>query len=725
MSEPTTVPITTKRHDIVIVGAGPSAMGLIFGLLSPFDHRFSKNSNDETAKNSDSSSPEPNFTIAVIERGPFSCRETKTSTSKVYNDAKKDPSMWFRTAHDERSRDKLLLRTVPQRGMNGRILEVPIGGGLGGGSNINACLAVPPSIDDFNSWPEQWTNMTKVEDHETNMSKMNDTTTSSTTTISTTTSKSLPRIMTSVKHIEHILSENDALYIPSDSFRVISQSQNGRQATCSNEHYWTKNKLNHSEFVHVRLPRDENSSNHDYPFNIQKMRFTARKNVKDDDKHSAFLRVNYYEGLLEPLLKANPHLKKYITFYTHTEAQKLIIESSKEHHNQNMKHVTEKSDPWVAKGVQCLSRGVVNDDSNTMTLLHIMADKKVILCTGAILSPVLLMMSGIGAKEELLKACIEPLGDSTPWTGVGKNLQDHLVMMLGYATIAKLFREKSVNALRGYIGVDIISESSKDDNVQNSSKGAARNTIKTRVTFNIMDGTRFHTMVPSFVAFAFHRKIQMKSQVVSHITNYVLYIMFVVIRWALTTVMNLYPIGSIVDYISAQILVGFLNLKSRGQVYITKRENTKAYDCRVSIFDQVDIGIHPDYLSDEHDTIHIEDTWQVLRKYIVPRLFKMEMMEIIPRRFFRSSTSFARNLSFPFYHWMGTCCMESKDRKNTHYVVDKNLKVRNIHSLYICDASVIPSSGLSAPPSLTLAALGFTAASIMNMGMDQYKMKKG
>jgi choline dehydrogenase-like flavoprotein len=688
MSKPTTTPIATKRHDIVIVGAGPSAMGLVFGLLSPFDRRFSKYNN---------STKDPPFTIAIIERGPFSF--INDNHSKTNNDTKKDPSMWFKTSHDAKSRDFMLLRSVPQRGMNGRMLQVPIGGGLGGGSNINACLAVPPSIDDFDSWPEQWTQLCTVRGaNSKNCTTSND-------------RSRLPRIMASIAHIEQTLLDNNALYKPNKEFRVISQFQNDMKDTCSKTYSYKR-----SDFIQICLPKDNNDIQFDHSFHVQPMRFTARKNDNDASNPSTFLRVNYYQGLLEPLLKANPHLKKCISFYTHTEAQKLIIEPFNRNTDRHMKH---DADPWIARGVQCLHS---DEKDNSKTPLYIMAHKMVFLCAGAILSPVLLMMSGIGPKEELIEAGIEPLGDPTSWVGVGKNLQDHLVMLLGYTTLLKLFQDKTVNALRGYIGADIISNE-QYNNVRNVAKGSIPN-VKTRVMFHIMDGTNFHTMIPSFVAYFFHRKIQMRSQVISRIINSFLQFVSFGIQWTLSIIMSIYPLGTFIDFISAQILIGFLNMKSRGEITLAKRVNHTAYDCNKSIFEQMDIIVHPNYLSDERDVDHIEDTWQALKHLIVPNVFKTRMMEIVPGGFFKSPTTFARNLSFPFYHWMGTCTMETTDGSNRHYVVDKNLKVRNIQSLYICDSSVIPSSGLSAPPSLTLAALGYTAVSLMNVDINQYKVKK-
>ena len=57
------------------------------------------------------------------------------------------------------------------------------------------------------------------------------------------------------------------------------------------------------------------------------------------------------------------------------------------------------------------------------------ADGEVILCGGTINSPQLLLLSGIGPADELSRAGIEAIHDLP---GVGKNLQDHVMVSTGY-----------------------------------------------------------------------------------------------------------------------------------------------------------------------------------------------------------------------------------------------------------------------------------------------------
>ena len=68
------------------------------------------------------------------------------------------------------------------------------------------------------------------------------------------------------------------------------------------------------------------------------------------------------------------------------------------------------------------ARGVVVADA-TDGLERLFAEREVILCAGAIGSPHLLMLSGIGNADELKAAGVTPRHDLP---GVGENLQDHL-----------------------------------------------------------------------------------------------------------------------------------------------------------------------------------------------------------------------------------------------------------------------------------------------------------
>lgn len=73
------------------------------------------------------------------------------------------------------------------------------------------------------------------------------------------------------------------------------------------------------------------------------------------------------------------------------------------------------------------------------------ADREVILCGGAINSPQLLMLSGIGDARELEALNIEVLQDLP---GVGKNLQDHLEIYVQHACTQPISLYRAMSPLR-------------------------------------------------------------------------------------------------------------------------------------------------------------------------------------------------------------------------------------------------------------------------------------
>ena len=108
-------------------------------------------------------------------------------------------------------------------------------------------------------------------------------------------------------------------------------------------------------------------------------------------------------------------------------------------------NLTIKTDVFVNKlsingtravGVECVSRGVTS---------VIEARREVILCTGTIASPQMLMLSGIGPADHLKEHGIKLVHDLQ---GVGENLQDHIVASLRYGCTKPV----SIKAQLGLLG---------------------------------------------------------------------------------------------------------------------------------------------------------------------------------------------------------------------------------------------------------------------------------
>ena len=118
---------------------------------------------------------------------------------------------------------------------------------------------------------------------------------------------------------------------------------------------------------------------------------TYQVNIKNGQRFSAA------DAFLKPILS-----RSNLELITNTLVLKIIINNKK------------------AVGVKIKNR----QGTNVVT-----ADSEIILCGGAINSPQILMLSGIGPKEILRKINV-PVNHDLP--GVGQNLQDHLTVNISY-----------------------------------------------------------------------------------------------------------------------------------------------------------------------------------------------------------------------------------------------------------------------------------------------------
>jgi choline dehydrogenase-like flavoprotein len=124
--------------DFLVVGAGPSAAGLLKALLGGSSSAAAA---ETTTKNDDDDDPmNPPFTVAVLEQG--GADPPRRAMDQWFTASQKDAPHILATVlvHQERHH--------PQR-----VYPVPLATGLGGTTRINAGLVVPPTADDFDAVP--------------------------------------------------------------------------------------------------------------------------------------------------------------------------------------------------------------------------------------------------------------------------------------------------------------------------------------------------------------------------------------------------------------------------------------------------------------------------------------------------------------------------------------------------------------------------------------------
>ena len=650
--------------DVIVVGTGPSAIGLLYGILSPYANHSNesvKYSGNETNVDKTNFNRTPNFRIAVLERGNHS----DTFTSKTI----RDPLRWFVASHHDTTATELLSST-PQKGLNNRILSIPTGRGVGGGTNINACLAVKPNESDFEHWPKQWIEGKGVQPQDSEQHSL---------------------IMKSTLEIERVLTSNG--FLIDQNIEVVKEVE--QEKPISNEG---------SPYPCVSI---DNCTLDNDQVKIYPVQYVAKEN-RERTNNLSYSRVNYYEGILKPFLDKNPHLQSVITFFTNAQVERLIIESNI---NDNPSTSNNNFNDWIVTGVEYK----LNKNQET----KIMKASKVILCAGAFYSPALLMVSGIGEWKTLQAKGITAYCPKTKipikakhqeWNYVGKNLRDHLMLATLFFSFKNFFKDFGVSSLRGFIPLDIPMQQNK----------------KVRIAPIIDDAHGFHYVFPRGASAMFLREIKFESKVLSSFVNKLMTMLYH-INLFFFTILMISPIAWFMNKFSINVLLGILNMESRGYISIQKKR--KAENDQIVRISQVDLIVDPAYLTTESDLEKVEYGVKALDK-ISPLLFP-GATEIVPGSLYTDGKEYAKETAAPYFHWTGSCSMKlesSNDttNKSNGYVLDKNLKVQNVEGLYVCDASAVPTN-VSCNPSMLLAGFGFTSALFIEFdkcGFDKTKLKR-
>lgn len=276
-----------------------------------------------------------------------------------------------------------------------------------------------------------------------------------------------------------------------------------------------------------------------------------------------------------------------------------------------------------------------------------MAENEVILAAGAINSPQLLQLSGIGPGEVLRKAGVEVLHELP---GVGGNLQDHLQIRLVFKTSQRTLNDEVNNIFkRGWVGAQYL---------------LSRTGPLTLAASQVWIFTRSNPSVE-------RPDIQFHMQPLSADK----------------------PGDGAHKFSAFTSSVCQLRPHSRGSIEI-KSSDPLAYP-----------RIFPNYLSDERDQQVAVDGIKVARRISqAPALAQHIVDEYVPGRQFASDEQLldaARKFSQTIYHPTSSCKMGSDPLA----VVDDRLRVHGIAGLRVVDASIMPEivSGNTNAPTIMIA----------------------
>ncbi|XP_067123028.1 glucose dehydrogenase [FAD, quinone]-like [Centruroides vittatus] len=303
------------------------------------------------------------------------------------------------------------------------------------------------------------------------------------------------------------------------------------------------------------------------------------------------------------------------------------------------------------------------------------ARKEIIVSAGTINTPQLLMLSGIGPKEELEKFEI-PVISNLP---VGSNLQDHIftpaeylidkpVSIVGYRVANPVYAAQYVIAGRGpwtlYMGVEAVSF--LNTKYANASEDYPDIEIHFVAGSSISDGGNFLREDNGF-------SDEVWTKYYEPFLNRDSFTMFPVL----------------------------LHPKSQGYV---KLRNTDPYTYPI---------IQPNYLSHTDDIVTLINAMKIVKKLTELQPLKdfgaRPFPNLLPgcENFERESDSYLecmiRTLTVTIYHPVGTCKMGAVNDPTA--VVDPQLRVKGVTGLRVVDASVMPNivSGNTNAPTIMIA----------------------
>jgi len=286
-------------------------------------------------------------------------------------------------------------------------------------------------------------------------------------------------------------------------------------------------------------------------------------------------------------------------------------------------------------------------------LLEARAGKEVLLSGGAVNSPQILEVSGIGKAEHLKDRGIEVISDLP---GVGENLQDHYVISVQH----KITEPVTVNDQAQ--GLAFLKEVAKyifqRKGLLTLSAAHIQAFVKTRPELASPD-VQFHILPATMDLEKF------KTQQVMELNKFP----------GLTTA----PCQ--------------LRPESKGSIHI-KSSDPREYP-----------AIRPNYLSDPLDQETAIAGLKWARKIVSqPAMHKYLGEEIMPGPDFNSDEellAFAREAGSTIYHPVGTCKMGNDDMA----VVDSQLRVKGVEGLRVIDASIMPRliSGNTNAPTIMIA----------------------
>lgn len=321
-----------------------------------------------------------------------------------------------------------------------------------------------------------------------------------------------------------------------------------------------------------------------------------------------------------------------------------------------------KDDFPKAQGVNFILRNKHN--------LRAIARKEIIVSAGAVNTPKLLLLSGIGRKSDLEPSNIVQRAD----LGVGYNLQDHVAIPLFYKFTKSSKRNINLNLEKVLNLFDFALKNRSQPITYHHMAGLTLNMNTLNASESFPDAQVVYQLFKKggFTSYGVLRKI----------------------GYDLEMIRSVYQAEQEADVVMAMISV--LEPKSRGTIKIVAADPYR------------DPAIRPAYFSEYEDLKTLIRSVRIHQQTLATNSFTKNGVQHyrlnIPACAFILYDSdeywecYIRHLSTSMYHPAGTAKMGPDS--DSEAVVDSRLRVRNVRNLRIVDASIMPrivGAGLLAP----------------------------
>lgn len=479
-----------------------------------------------------------------------------------------------------------LYNTEPDKGLNGRSLRYPRGKTLGGCSSINGMIYMRGQARDYDSWAEQ----TGEEDWRW--------------------ANALPDFKV---HEDHYKLDNGADPKTGDNSRFSDMHGHGGEWRVE------KQRLRWDVLDSFADAAEQNGIQKTDDFNSGD---NAGVGYFDVNQRSGW-RWNTSKAFLRPA-KTRPNL----TIWTEAQVVKLTFEAGDDGRPR-------------CTGAQVDHKGQIVD---------VTATREVALSAGAVNSPKILQLSGVGPAALLQQHGVDVVLDAP---GVGENLQDHLQIRAVFSVEGTKTLNTLANSLFGkaMIGLEYVLKRSGPMSMAPSQLGAFTRSDPTRPHANL----EYHVQPLSLEAFG----------------------------------------EDLHDFPAITVSVCNLNPSSRGHIRIGSSDYRDAPK------------ITPNYLATEDDRKVAADSLRQVRSIMAqPAMQQYKPAEVKPGTQYQTDEELAKlagDIATTIFHPVGTTKMGSDD--DAMAVLDPHLRVRGITGLRVVDAGVMPTitSGNTNAPTLMIA----------------------